>query len=86
MYLKLLQVSYTVSSTIFGDTTRYPRFFRLLPITEDFADGFVAVIKELKWTRVAVVAYINEFMLKVILYSYNYCVHAIAYACVILID
>ena len=60
-----MQVCYTVSSIVFANTTRYPRFFRLLPIAQDFADGFVAVIKELNWKRVAVIAYINEFMLEV---------------------
>ena len=50
---------------MFANTARYPRFFRLLPIAQDFADGFVAVIKELNWKRVAVIAYIDEFMLEV---------------------
>lgn len=61
----LLQVSYTVSSSVFGNTTRYPRFFRLVPITEEFASGFVAVVKELNWKRVAVISYVDEFTLKV---------------------
>ena len=58
-------MSYTASSSVFANTTKYPRFFRLLPIAEDFADGFVAVIKELQWKRVAVISYIDEFMDKV---------------------
>ena len=58
-------MSYTASSSVFADATRYPRFFRLLPIAEEFANGFAAVIKELKWKRVAVIAYIDEFMVKV---------------------
>jgi len=37
----------------------------LLPIAEKFADGFAAVIQELNWKRVAVIAYIDEFMVKV---------------------
>ena len=58
-------MSYTASSSVFADIIRYPRFFRFVPIAEEFAEGFVAVIKELKWKRVAVISYIDEFMLKV---------------------
>ena len=54
-----------MSSSAFGNTTKYPRFFRLLPITEDFADGFVAIVEKFEWKRVAVIAFTNEFMLKV---------------------
>ena len=50
---------------MFADITRYPRFFRLLPIAEEFANGFAAVIKEFNWKRVAVIAYADAFMLKV---------------------
>ena len=32
---------------------------------KDFADGFVAVVKRLKWNRVAVVAYDEDFVFNV---------------------
>jgi len=36
-----------------------------VPIAEDFADGFVAVVKRLKWNRVAVLSYDEDFVLNV---------------------
>ena len=65
MNFEFLQVSYTVSSSAFANTVRYPRFFRLLPIAEEFANGFVAVVKKLNWNRVAVISYLDEFVSKV---------------------
>ena len=56
----MLQVSYATSSSLFSNTTHYPRFFQLLPTAEELADGFIAVIKELKWKRIAVIAHINS--------------------------
>ena len=36
-----------------------------MPIAEDFADGFVAVVKRLKWNRVAVLSYDEDFVFNV---------------------
>ena len=68
------QVSYTASSKVFENRTRFPRFFRLVPIAEDFADGFVAVVKRLEWNRVAVLSYDEDFVFNVnsLCCVYNY--------------
>ena len=63
-----------MSSSAFGNTTKYPRFFRLLPITEEFVNGFVALVEEFEWKRVAVIAFTDEFMLKVT-YSRTFSAH-----------
>ena len=60
------QVAYTASSSLFGiDKERYPRFYRLVPITEQLADGYVALVKKLNWNRVAVISYDDELSLNV---------------------
>lgn len=50
---------------MFENKTRFPRFYRLVPIAEDFADGFVAVVKKLNWNRVAVLSYDDDFVVNV---------------------
>ena len=37
----------------------------MVPITEQLADGYVALVKELNWNRVAVVSYDEELYLRV---------------------
>ena len=37
----------------------------MVPIAEDFADGFVALVKILNWTRVAVLSYDEDFVFNV---------------------
>ena len=37
----------------------------MVPITEQLADGYVALAKRLNWNRVAVISYDNEFYLNV---------------------
>jgi len=61
-----LQVTYTASFSLFGkDKIRYPRFYRLVPITEQIADGYVALIKKLNWKRVTVITDEDELNLNV---------------------
>ena len=50
---------------MFENKTRFPRFYRLVSTAEDFADGFVAVVKRLKWNRVAVLSYDEDFVFNV---------------------
>ncbi|XP_065917608.1 gamma-aminobutyric acid type B receptor subunit 2-like [Dysidea avara] len=65
-FLHISQVSYTASSSLFGeDKFSYPRFYRLVPITEQVADGYVAVVKKLRWRRVAVISHDSELHLSV---------------------
>ena len=47
------------------DRRRYPRFFRLIPSLQQFADENVAIVNEFKWKRVAIVAHSSEFLLDV---------------------
>ena len=62
----LLQVAYTASSSLFGkDKRRFPRFYRLVPITEQISRGHLALIRKLNWKRVMIVSYENEFYLDV---------------------
>jgi len=61
-----MQVSYTASSALFAmDKISYPRFFRLIPSLQQFADENVAIVNELNWNRVAIVSYASEFLLNV---------------------
>ena len=71
-FMNLSQVAYTASSSLFGiDKVRYPRFYRLVPITEQLADGYVALVRELNWNRVAVISYDDEFYLNVRMFDTN---------------
>ena len=61
-----MQVSYTAGSPLFvEDKNSYPRFFRLIPSLQQFADENVAIVNELNWNRVAIVSYASEFLLNV---------------------
>ena len=61
-----LQVAYTVASSLFGeDKDHYPRFYRLIPITEQIVNGYIALVKELKWRRILIISYDSEFFLNV---------------------
>lgn len=63
------QVAYTASDSVFGDDRiRYPRFYRMVPITKQIAEGYVALIKKLNWNRVAMISYDDDF-------NINVCVH-----------
>ena len=55
---------------MFENKTHFPRFYRLVPIAEDFADGFVALVKRLNWHRVAVLSYDEDFVFNV---KFLYC-------------
>ena len=60
------QVAYTASSSLFGvDKESYPRFHQMVPITEQIADGYVALAKYLNWNRVAIISYDDEVDLNV---------------------
>ena len=60
------QVAYTASDSVFGiDKERYPRFYRLVPVTEQLVDGYVALIKDLNWNRVALISYDDDFNIDV---------------------
>ena len=73
--LLITQVSYTASSSLFGeDKFSYPRFYRLVPVTEQVADEYMAVVKRLRWRRVAVVSHGSELFLSV-RYSYKVCTY-----------
>ena len=66
VHIYLSQVAYTASFSLFGiDKERYPRFYRLVPITEQLADGYVALVKKLNWNRVTVISYDDELSLNV---------------------
>ena len=55
---------------MFGiDKQRYPRFYRLVPITEQVIDGYVALVKELNWQRVAIISYDDDFNTHVCLHT-----------------
>ena len=59
-------MAYTASSSLFGkDKVRFPRFYRLVPITEQMADGYVALIEKLNWNRVTVITDEDELNLNV---------------------
>jgi len=61
-----MQVAYTVSDPKFAqERHRYPRFFRMVPLTEQIADEYVELIKRLGWTRVAVISYDDDFNINV---------------------
>lgn len=61
-----MQVSYRSSSALFGaDKISYPRFFRLVPRSEQFADINIAIVHQFKWKRVAMVTYTTRFLLYV---------------------
>ena len=54
-------MAYTASSSLFGiDKESYPRFYRMVPITEEVAGAYVALVKELNWNRVAIISYDND--------------------------
>ena len=58
----ILQVAYTVTSSLFGeDKDHYPRFYRLVPITEQVVNAYVALVKKLNWKRVLIISYDDEF-------------------------
>ena len=51
---------------MFGiDKESYPRFYRMVPITEQLVDGYVALVKELNWNRVAIISYDDDFNINV---------------------
>lgn len=47
------------------DKTSYPRFFRLVPRAEQYADVVVAIINKLKWKKVAMITYATDFLFDV---------------------
>ena len=60
------QVAYTASDSVFGiDKESYPRFYRMVPITAQLVDGYVALIKELGWNRVAMISHDDDFNIDV---------------------
>ena len=67
-------MAYTTSSSVFGiNKERYPRFYRLVPIAEQAVDGYIALMKELDWKRVAVISYDDDFNMEVRMsHSYVY--------------
>lgn len=69
-----MQVAYTVSSSLFGkDKVRFPRFYRMVPITEQVADGYVALAENLGWKRITVLTDEDELNLNV---GHLMCMHA----------
>ena len=49
----------------------------MVPITEQLADGYVALIKELNWNRVAIISYDNENYFKVCLKNMTFSLNCI---------
>ena len=47
------------------DKKSYPRFYRMVPITEQLADGYVALARKLNWNRVAIISYDSDYYLNV---------------------
>jgi len=58
-------VSYTASSPVFGDKGSYSRFYQTIPEIKQFFDGYNEVLKEMRWKRVAVIYYDDDFTLNV---------------------
>ena len=59
----VLQVSYrSISSQFAVDKISYPRFFRLVPRSQQFADVIVAIVNKLKWRKVAMITYASDFL------------------------
>ena len=59
-------MAYTASDSKFArERHRYPRFYRMVPLTEQVADGYVALIKQLQWKRVAVISHDDDFNINV---------------------
>jgi len=58
-------VAYTVTSPLFGDRERYPRFYRIVPDIAQYIVGYSEILRELNWKRVAVIYYEDEFSLNV---------------------
>ena len=66
LILIYIQVAYTASDSVFGtDKQRYSRFYRLVPITKQAVDGYIALVKELNWKRVAIVSHGDDFNIHV---------------------
>ena len=64
--LMIFQVAYTVTSSLFAeDKDHYPRFYRLVPITEQVVSVYVALVKKLNWKRVLIISYDTEFFINV---------------------
>ena len=62
-------MAYTASDSKFArERHRYPRFYRMVPLTEQVADAYIALIKELNWKRVAVISHDDDFNINVSLY------------------
>ena len=58
-------MAYTVTSPLFGDQERYPRFYRIVPDITQYLVGYSEILRELNWKRVAVIYYDDEFSLNV---------------------
>ena len=52
---------------------RYPRFYRTVPEITRYLDPYVKVVKMLKWKKVAVIYYDDDFTLNVC----GNCVHCV---------
>ena len=51
----LLQLSCVSSSAALANRIRYPSYFQLLAPDADLANGFLAIIKQFEWRRVALI-------------------------------
>ena len=59
-------MAYTASDSVFGiDKESYPRFYRMVPVTKQIVDGYIVIMKELNWNRVALISYDDDFNIDV---------------------
>ncbi|XP_065916322.1 gamma-aminobutyric acid type B receptor subunit 2-like [Dysidea avara] len=63
--LNITQVSYTTTSSLFGDKERYPRFYRLVPDITQYFVGYSQILQRFDWKKVAVIYYDDDFTLNV---------------------
>lgn len=63
------------SSAALANRVKYPSYFQLLAQDADLADGFLAIIKQFKWKRVALIVQ-EENLLTVVssLFPFDYIV------------
>ena len=59
------------SSAALANRVHYPNYFQLLALDTDLADGFLAIIKQFEWERVALIVQEENLLTVVSLFSYR---------------
>ena len=65
-----MQLSCVSSSSELGDRVKYPNHFQLLAPDADLADGFLAIIKQFGWKKVALIVQ-EENLLTTVSFKYT---------------